>query len=84
MYTDKKNVTGTIQSDTTFTQRTYTHNLRKKNKLFIPVPRTLNYGKKNISYEGVQFYNNLPESIKNCKSVYKFKKQLQVYLIEKQ
>lgn len=80
----KKIITGTIQSDTTFTQRTYTHNLRKKNKLFIPVPRTLNYGKKNISYEGVQFYNNLPESIKNCKSVYKFKKQLQVYLIEKQ
>lgn len=69
MHIDKKIITGAIHTNITIPQRQYKHSMRNKNKLCVPKPRTVNYGKKNLTYEGVILYNKLPEEIKNSKTL---------------
>lgn len=75
----KKILTKTIKSNLVLNIKTNKHNLRKQNKLKLITPRT-NYGRKTILFEGVQLYNNLPESIKKCKSVETFKSKLKIHI----
>ncbi|KAL0852556.1 hypothetical protein ABMA27_016975 [Loxostege sticticalis] len=72
-------LTKTIKSNLVLNIKTNKHNLRKQNKLKLITPRT-NYGRKTILFEGVQLYNNLPESIKKCKSVETFKSKLKIHI----
>ena len=54
--------------------QTYKNTMRHKNKIHTRKPRTTCYGIKNIMYEGVQLFNNLPNSIKTCTTVKELKK----------
>jgi hypothetical protein len=54
--------------------------LRSANDLCLKSMRTKS-GKKNICFEGAQFYNKLPKSVKDCKSFNKFKSKLREYVI---
>ncbi|KAL0849835.1 hypothetical protein ABMA28_011774 [Loxostege sticticalis] len=77
----KKILDNNIQTNITFTKRTFTHSLRNTNKLFLRQPRTIKYGKKNILYEGVQLYNKLPNAIKDSESIQIYKRKLQEYIL---
>lgn len=77
----KKIMSGQIHSQTTFTKRTYTHNLRNTNKLKLHTPRT-EYGKRNILYDGTKLFNNLPDEIKEITSIHVFKAKLKSYVFE--
>lgn len=80
----KKIITKTIHTNINITQRAYTHSLRNTNKLWVPIPRTKNYGRKNFTYEGVNFYNKLPEDIKNSESINIFKNKLKALIHNEQ
>ena len=55
------------------------HSLRNTNQIKLRRNRT-NYGKKAITYEGAQLYNNLPKNIKESKSLAVFKSKLKHYI----
>ena len=75
-----KNMCGNQHSCLKFTIQTYKHTMRYKNKIQTRKPRTTCYGIKNIMYEGVQLFNNLPNCIKTCTTVKEFKKNLKLYV----
>ena len=52
---------------------------RRASLIVLPKTRT-NYGKKMVTFEGVQLYNKLPSSIRNVHSLNAFKIQLGQYL----
>lgn len=56
--------------------------LRNSNNLRLPCPRT-NYGKRNILYEGAQYYNKLPKTIRDTASQQLFKMKLKPYICDK-
>lgn len=56
--------------------------LRNSNYLVSRAPRTKNYGKKNIEFEGVKMYNKLPLNIKESKNMCNFKKLLKTYVLD--
>lgn len=72
-----------INTTLTFTKKHQVQKkkLRNSNFLVTRTPRT-NYGKKNIEYEGINMYNNLPLTIKEAKNITMFKKLLKVYIVD--
>lgn len=72
-----------IHTSLSFTKKQQTQRikLRNSNYLVTRPPRT-NYGKKNIEFEGVNLYNKLPTTIKNAKTMYRFKKLLKSHILE--
>lgn len=59
--------------------QTQKRSLRRPYDIQLPSPRT-NYGKKNITYEGAQLFNKLPNDIKRTESLFSFKKKLKHYI----
>lgn len=78
----RKILTKDIHSQIIFTKRIQTCNIltRRANDICTIKPRT-NYGKKNIMYEGIIFYNKLPKDIKEIKSFNIYKKTLKNYIL---
>jgi hypothetical protein len=56
--------------------------LRNADNLVLRAPRT-NYGNKSLVFEGAKLYNNLPKDIKDCKSMFSFKKYLKFHIKNK-
>lgn len=54
--------------------------LRNPKNIILNRIRT-NYGRKNITFEGAQLYNKLPDNIKNAKNLHTFKNLLKKHLI---
>lgn len=77
----KKILTGKIHTQISFTKRSFKYCLRNTNKLKLKPPRT-SYGKRNIMFEGAQLFNNLPDDIKDCKSMRLFKTKLKKYVYD--
>lgn len=71
-----------IHSQITFTKKKDIQNYRNRNaeNLIIARSRT-NYGRKNITHEGVQLYNKLPLEIRNLKSLTAFKNKCKQYVL---
>ena len=59
-----------------FQYKNLTYNLRRSNLLILPYTRTISYGLNSFKYRGSITWNNLPDSIKNCETKYKFKIEL--------
>ncbi|CAH2109003.1 unnamed protein product [Euphydryas editha] len=57
------------------------YSLRRHNKLVTPKART-NYGKKTITFEGAQLFNNLPDHVKVADSITIFKRRLKLYITQ--
>ena len=51
------------------------HSTRNKDKLILPFPRVENL-RSNFKYQCPDIWNNIPEHIKNAKTVQSFKKSL--------
>ena len=58
-------------------------NLRKENTLMSNNVKTENYGKQSISYLAPIIWSQVPNEIKNCKSLTSFKKQIKQWVPEK-
>jgi hypothetical protein len=56
-----------------------TYNTRQSNKIFIPRPKN-NYGKKSIKYTGAVLWNQLPETIRSCRTITSFTSQAKTHI----
>lgn len=74
-----------IHTQITFTKKAQVQRriLRNANDICLTHPRTKCYGSRNITYEGAQIYNQLPNNIKDIQSMALFKKTLKFHIIEK-
>lgn len=74
-----------IQTDITFTKKSQSHKYcgRKGDHLILPMVRT-NYGKKSLTFDGVQLYNKLPPDVKHAKTLRAFKSGLAKYIVRTQ
>lgn len=77
----KKITTNSVQSKLQLHKKTISYNLRNKNKLQRRQART-NYGKKTILFEGAQLFNDLPNDVKDCENINRFKLKLRNYVYE--
>ena len=58
------------------------HNLNTRNRnLAVPQFHRLTTTQHSINFQGPNFWNTLPDSLKNLENVTKFKKELKKYLI---
>ena len=71
------NLNPTFMSDL-FLQKEVCYNLRKSNLLNIPKVNSSKYGTHSVFFQGCIFWNSLPDSVKNLKSVEIFKKALKI------
>ena len=61
---------------------THSYSLRKREKVVFRISPRLASGKNSIQYHGEELWNEIPQMIKNCNSLVKFKKSMKLYLIE--
>lgn len=79
----RKILTRDIHSKIIFTKKKNIQNrlTRQANNINLSKART-NYGKRNIMFEGVQFYNKLPKDLKSVNSLFTFKKLLKNHILK--
>ena len=61
---------------------THSYSLRKREEIVSRISPRLASGKNSIQYHGEELWNEIPQMIKNCNSLVKFKKSMKLYLIE--
>ena len=74
VYKCMNNLNPTFLSDV-FKPKNLTYNLRTSNLLALPKPNTVT-GKKSFTFRGSLAWNILPDHVKNCDSLDKFKLEL--------
>ena len=63
-----------------FVSHQYNTRHNQKHSLYLPKVKT-NYGKFSLSFVGATFWNKLPTTIRDSRSLYSFRKSLRTYLM---
>lgn len=79
----RKIIDKNIHSSITFTKAKHLSQRRTRRASFLVLPKTrTSYGRKTLTYEGAQLYNNIPAHIKNVHSFNTFKIKLAEYVLK--
>ena len=69
-----------LTSKLTYNNEIHQYNTRQQNNFFIP-PRNKKIGTNSVFHKGLNDFNKLPNTIKDCSSILTFKKELKMYLL---
>ena len=69
-----------LRNELTFVSEIHRYNTRNRNSLRVPGVN-LSRSEMNWKFKGIQFWNTIPDYIKQCPSRIQYKKRLKEYLI---